>query len=438
LHSTEGIEVGSILLFVSENIAGATVTESRVVVSRVVGKQVFFNAPGLTAAFPDGTSVSTEDFTLTVRDGDDVVETHPNLTMENSNVTDYVESRINVGATRSRYIRVSEAPLVAGNNPPVRTALPIRLGSLPTTDGTEGANDTPGDYIGNEAVQTGFHAFDSVDEINIVAAPGITIREVILEGMTYCENRRDCCFVGDVPQLETVTEVLDFKNGTGQYAGSQALNSKYGALYWPWIRIFDPVTGRPMAMAPSGAVIGTYSATDVRRGVHKAPAGIDDGFLNTVIGIEKVVTKGENDLLNPQGINVIRALPDAGIVIWGARTTSSDPEWKYVNVRRLFLFLEESIQDGTQWIVFEPNDPALWKTIVRNVSAFLRMQWLDGKLVGDTPEEAFFVKCDKETNPQESIDLGRVVTEIGVAPSKPAEFVVFRIAQWAGGAEVSE
>jgi phage tail sheath protein FI len=191
-------------------------------------------------------------------------------------------------------------------------------------------------------------------------------------------------------------------------------------------------------MAPSGAVVGTFSATDTRRGVHKAPAGIDDGFLNTVIGIEKVVTKGEHDLLNPQGINVIRSLVGQGIVIWGARTTSSDPEWKYINVRRLFLFLEESIHKGTQWVVFEPNDQSLWKSIVRNVSAFLRIQWLEGKLVGSKPEEAFFVKCDKETNPQESIDLGRVITEIGVAPSKPAEFVVFRIAQWAGGVEVSE
>jgi phage tail sheath protein FI len=450
LHSTEGITEGSILLFVSENLGdpsaappvAPSVVESRAVVSRVVGKRVFFMAPGLTAGFPDGTSVTTEDFTLTVYDGDDVVETHSNLCMEDSNITDFAENRINLGATRSQYVRVQEAGsqalALAQNVPPARTDLPVRLGSFAATEGVDGGDDGEGDYLGDEAAQTGFHAFDSVDDINIVAAPGITFRSVILAGMTYCENRKDCFFVGDVPQIETVTGVLDFKNGTGSHAGSQALNSKYGALYWPWIRIFDPLTSRPMAMAPSGAVIGTFSATDVRRGVHKAPAGIDDGFLNTVIGIEKVVTKGEHDLLNPQGINVIRSLTDAGIVIWGARTTSSDPEWRYTNVRRLFIFLEESIQKGTQWVVFEPNDPALWKSIVRNVSAFLRIQWLEGKLVGNTPEEAFFVKCDKETNPQESIDLGRVITEIGVAPSKPAEFVIFRIAQWAGGAEVSE
>ena len=125
-------------------------------------------------------------------------------------------------------------------------------------------------------------------------------------------------------------------------------------------------------------------------------------------------------------------------MIWGARTVSSDPEWRYLNVRRLFLFLETSILQSTSWIVFEPNGRALWKSIVRNVSAFLKIQWLQGALVGATPEEAFYVKCDEETNPQESIDLGRVITEIGVAPSKPAEFVIFRISQFAGGSEVPE
>jgi hypothetical protein len=191
-------------------------------------------------------------------------------------------------------------------------------------------------------------------------------------------------------------------------------------------------------MPPAGAVVGTYAATDVRSGVHKAPAGLTDGFLNTAIGIEKVVTKGEHDVLNPQGVNVIRSFPGAGIVIWGARTVSADPEWRYVNVRRLFLFLEESIDEGTQSVVFEPNDLTLWRRIRRNISAFLRLQWIEGRLVGNKEEEAFFVKCDAETNPPESVDLGRVVTLIGVAPSKPAEFVIFRISQFRGGSSVQE
>jgi phage tail sheath protein FI len=151
-----------------------------------------------------------------------------------------------------------------------------------------------------------------------------------------------------------------------------------------------------------------------------------------------MTTQGEQDTLNPEGVNVIRKFPTAGIVIWGARTVSADPEWKYVNVRRLFIFLEESIFKGTQGVVFEPNDPVLWKRITRDVSAFLRIQWREGKLVGDKPEQAFFVKCDAETNPPESIDLGRVITLIGVAPSKPAEFVIFRISQSRTGAGATE
>ena len=439
LESTEGITVGSILLFTSSDFTLAPAQrEARVVVNRVTGNKVFFAAPGLTAAFPAGsgapgdpaTSVSTEDFTIAVYDGDDVVEVHSNLSMENTNLADYAPDRINLGASRSRYIRVTEAPVTTANTPPATMATPLRLGSLPGTEGLNGDPDVDGDYIGSSAVQTGFFAFDTVDDINILAAPGITLRPVILAGMTYCENRADVFYVAETPPgTETATAALDFKNATGALAGQQAFNSKYGAIYWPWIRILDPLTNRPLLMPPSGAVIGSYSATDVRRGVHKAPAGIEDGFLNTAIGIEKVVTKGEHDVLNPQGVNVIRSFPGLGIVIWGARTTSKDPEWRYINVRRLFLYLEESIDEGTQWVVFEPNDPVLWARIVRNVSAFLRVAWSEGKLVGNKEEEAFFVKCDEETNPPESVDLGRVITVIGVAPSKPAEFVIFRIMQ---------
>jgi phage tail sheath protein FI len=444
LQSTAGIGVGSILLFVAEDVGNiADFTFNRHVVTRVVGRRVFLSGP-FDANFPADpntvtTRVTTEDFTLTVYEGNDIVETHANLSMENTNTTDHVEGRINIGATRSRFIRVKEAPVVTNSLPPQSTAGPRRLGALPATEGLNGDVDEEGDYIGNEASQTGFHGFNSVDDINILAAPGITLRPVILAGMTYCENRADCFFVGEAPlAAQTVTEVLDFKNATGAHAGQQAFNSTYGALYWPWIRTLDPLTNRPMSMPPSGAVIGSYSATDVRRGVHKAPAGLDDGFLNTAIGIEKVVTKGEHDLLNPQGVNVIRSFPDLGILIWGARTVSINPEWRYINVRRLFLFLEESIDQGTQWVVFEPNDPVLWKRIVRNVSAFLRIQWLEGKLVGNKAEEAFFVKCDEETNPPESVALGRVITLVGVAPSKPAEFVIFRISQSPSGSRVAE
>jgi phage tail sheath protein FI len=305
------------------------------------------------------------------------------------------------------------------------------------------------DFLGTQELATGLFAFDTIDDINIVAIPDLVhhnidvnvAREATRQGFTYCENRKDCFFVADAPSGLSPQDVLAYKRGIameGKFEGGQAFNSTYGALYYPWILVADPLTGGRKLFPPSGAVVGSYAATDVKRGVHKAPAGITDGFLNAAVDIERIVTKGEHDTLNPEGINVIRKFPEAGIVIWGVRTVSADPEWRYVNVRRLFLFLEESIEEGTQWVVFEPNDPTLWRRIRRNISAFLRLQWIEGRLVGNKEEEAFFVKCDAETNPPESVDLGRVVTLVGVAPSKPAEFVIFRISQFGGGSRIEE
>jgi phage tail sheath protein FI len=230
---------------------------------------------------------------------------------------------------------------------------------------------------------------------------------------------------------------LDYKRGVGTIDGN-AFNSKFGAIYYPWISVTDPVTGKPMLCPPSGAVAGSYAEADGRVGVHKAPAGTEDGYLNSAIGVERVITKGEQDTLNPQGVNVIRKFADAGIVIWGARTVSSDPEWKYVNVRRLFNFIEQSILKGTQGLVFEPNDPSLWKRITRDVSAFLKVQWMEGKIIGNKPEQAFFVHCNEQTNTPETMDLGQVITLIGICPSKPAEFVIFRIKQTRFGGDVSD
>jgi phage tail sheath protein FI len=181
---------------------------------------------------------------------------------------------------------------------------------------------------------------------------------------------------------------------------------------------------------------GVWARNDETRGVHKAPA---NEVVRGAILVETHLTKAEQELLNPEGINCIRAFPGRGIRVWGARTLSSDPAWRYLNVRRLFNYLEESILGGTQWVVFEPNDDALWAKIRRTVSSFLVMEWRKGALFGLTPNEAFFVKCDRDNNTAESIDAGQVVCEIGVAPVKPAEFVIFRLSQFSGGAsEVSE
>jgi phage tail sheath protein FI len=184
---------------------------------------------------------------------------------------------------------------------------------------------------------------------------------------------------------------------------------------------------------PSGHVAGIWGRNDDTRGVHKAPA---NEVIRGALAPELQLTRAEQDLLNPVGINCIRAFPGRGIRVWGARTLSSDPAWRYLNVRRLFNYLEESILGGTQWAVFEPNDVALWAKLRRTISAFLVNEWRRGALFGLTPDEAFYVECDEETNLAETIDLGQVICEIGVAPVKPAEFVVFRLAQFSGGASL--
>lgn len=384
---------------------------------------------------------------------DEPVEIFEQLSMNEFDSTgvlpnpDHVERRIN---GISKYITVVDASILSTEiTPPAFTAAAKKLesGSDGLPPGTTAASNlVPIDLIGTEAAASGLHAFDGVDDINIVAIPDLVHpafdkkagRAAINDGMTYCANRKDCFYVADTVSGLTPQTALNYKQGTGTDFVGNAFTSKYGALYYPWIFVTDPLTGKAKLVPPSGAVVGAYAYSDSRVGVHKAPAGIDDGYLNSAVDIERAVTKGEQDTLNPQGVNVIRKFTETGIVIWGARTVSSDPEWKYVNVRRLFIFLEESILKGTQGVVFEPNDQSLWKRIIRDVGAFLRIQWSEGKLVGDKPEKAFFVKCDAETNPPESVDLGRVITIIGVAPSKPAEFVIFRIKQTRAGGDASE
>jgi len=212
------------------------------------------------------------------------------------------------------------------------------------------------------------------------------------------------------------------------------------AVYYPWIKVMDrvnPQSKQQVFCPPSGHIMGVYARVGVERGVHKAPA---NESLMGAVALEFDVTKPEQEILNPNGINCIRSFPGTGIRVWGARTlaTVGNPSWKYVNVRRLFNYLEKSMERGMQWVVFEPNDHDLWGRVRRNLSAFLFTEWKEGKLFGTVPEEAYYVKCDAETNPQEMIDLGRLYVEIGVNPVKPAEFVIIRIGQWSGGGEKTE
>ncbi|MBD2438764.1 phage tail sheath subtilisin-like domain-containing protein [Nostoc sp. FACHB-110] len=264
-------------------------------------------------------------------------------------------------------------------------------------------------------------ALEAIDEISIVVAPGnLALRDDIKD---HCEKLGDRIAILDSP------EVVDL-SGTGVVNTLKPFNSTYAALYFPWIQVFDPASNDNIYIPPSGHIAGVYARVDGQRGVYKAPA--NENILGA-LDLKYNLSKAKQDGLNPDGINVIRKL-NGNIRVWGARTLGGDAntEFKYVNIRRHFSYLRDSIDKGTQWTVFEPNTPELWAKIRRNISAFLVMEWRRGALFGTTPEEAFYVKCDAENNPPEVRDLGQVVTEIGLAVVKPAEFVIFRLSQWAG------
>ena len=264
--------------------------------------------------------------------------------------------------------------------------------------------------------KSGLCAFDEISDIAIVAAPGVYDAAAQDALLSHCENNRFRVAVLDSP--ETLTAGLDTLE--------MPRDSQLGAYYFPWVKMYDPDNDTDIIAPPSGGVAGLMGRVDGTRGVHKAPA---NEILRGCTGLKYNLTNVEQELLNPRGINCIRDFPGKGIRVWGARTISSDPEWRYLNVRRLFCMLEKAVQDGTDWVVFEPNTRDLWKKIVRNITSFLLGFYKSGAFFGDSPEEAFYVRCDDELNPPESIDAGNVVCEIGIAPAKPAEFVIFRFTQ---------
>jgi hypothetical protein len=274
-------------------------------------------------------------------------------------------------------------------------------------------------YMGEDkgpGQRTGLKAFEEIDEIAIVTAPGQDDPAIQDAVLSHCERMNRFAIL-DSPK--------DIKGGLDKVPKPR--DTQYGAFYFPWIQVYDPAKNDNVYIPPSGHMAGIYARTDTVRGVHKAPA---NEVVRGALGLRYQITKGEQDILNPKGINCIRYFKDRGIRVWGARTISSDPSWRYLNVRRLFIMVEESIKIGTQWVVFEPNDQNLWKRVTRDVTAFMLRIYKSGALFGATPEEAFYVKCDEETNPPEQVDAGQLVVEIGMAPVKPAEFVIFRISQW--------
>jgi hypothetical protein len=285
---------------------------------------------------------------------------------------------------------------------------------------------------GEPDLTAALQALEPIDEIAMVAAPGLTSATTYAALIAHCEVATQSRFaILDAPLTVETSSKLDLELLTASPPTPKVSllpgNSSYAALYFPWLQVFDPATSASKYVPPSGHMAGIYAQVDNNRGVHKAPA---NEVVFGVTGLKYAISKNQQDGLNPQGVNCIRSL-DGNIRVWGARTAGGDAnlDYKYVSARRLFIFLRESIDRGLSWAVFEPNDAALWAKITRNVSAFLNLVWRSGALFGASPEEAFFVKCDAETNPPAVRDLGQVVTEIGVALTSPAEFVVFKIGQ---------
>ncbi|MFD3649280.1 phage tail sheath family protein [Streptomyces cyaneofuscatus] len=377
-------------------------------------------------ADPEGENPPEDRFKLLVRQAGKVVETYDVSTRKN------VKGYLVTQARDSKLVQVTEQPGTAQSRPEKQT---VALAPAPAsgTPGSGVARLDASEYVGDAAARTGFGGLESIDEITMVAVPDLMsayqrgeidaegVKTVQLAVISHCEQMGDRVAVLDTPPGMNAQQVRNWRNEEAGY------DSRYATLYYPWVKVFDPAAGRNSLVPPSGHVAGVWARSDGERGVHKAPA---NEVIRGAVDLEIRLSKGEQDLLNPIGVNCVRAFPGRGIRIWGARTLSSDPAWRYLNVRRLFNYLEESILIGTQWVVFEPNDDRLWSSIRRNVTAFLTEEWRRGALFGRTAEEAFYVRCDRSNNPQESIDLGQVVCEIGVAPVKPAEFVVFRLAQF--------
>lgn len=300
---------------------------------------------------------------------------------------------------------------------------PVKL-----SGGKDGQHPTAEDYVGTdgspeETPQAGLGALQDIDEVSIVAGPGYTARGV--NNSQAIQNE----LISHCERLQYRIAVLDTKPGQGvgsvrNWRGQ--IDSSHAAMYYPWITIFDPVTQGEINVPPSGFVTGIYARNDIEHGVQKAPA---NEVVRSAVGLETRINKAQQDVLNPEGINCFRFFEGRGFRLWGARTATSDPEFKYVSTRRYLAYLERSIDEGTQIFVFDENGPDLWRNVRRTIGSFLQNEWRSGRLLGTTPEEAYFVRCDRSTMTQNDISNGRLICEVGVSLLKPAEFVIFRVGQ---------
>lgn len=318
------------------------------------------------------------------------------------------------------------------NDPSVAEAL--RSFKLALSKGNDGKRPVASAYEGEDALQSsdglasGLKAIELIEDVSIVAAPGHSYgyegsyasnaAAIMRLLISHAERMRYRIAVLDSGENQLISQVREMR---------AKVDSSHAALYYPWIKVMDPVTRTEIALPPSGFVAGIYARNDIENGVHKAPA---NEVVRGALGLTQTISKAQQDVLNPEGINCFRFFEGRGIRLWGARTISSDPEWKYVNLRRYFAYLERSIEKGTQWVVFMNNADGLWDKVKRTISDFLFNEWKNERLMGTKPEESYFVRCDRSTMTQNDLDNGRLICLVGVSPVRPAEFVIFRIGQW--------
>jgi phage tail sheath protein FI len=371
-------------------------------------------------------------FTVTIQGPDGAEETFANLTLDKKKGARNAVEVINKESKLVKLLEVaSEAPLAERR--PAAGTYSVPAPEAPAATGTAISTKS---FQGDLTARVGLEGLESVEEITMVVAPDLMsgylsgqmsredVKAVQLAIIAHCEKMKDRFAILDALPDLNAQQVNDWRMKDAGY------DSKFAALYYPWIWVANPLANgsgpSSIKIPPSGYVAGLYARVDAERGIHKAPA---NEILRGVLRLETQVSKGEQDILNPNGINCIRSFPGRGIRVWGARTLSSDGSWRYINVRRLFSWIEESIYEGTQWVVFEPNDMDLWERVKRTINSFLTNVWRSGALFGATPQEAFFVKCDAELNPASVRDAGQLIIEVGISPVKPAEFVVFRFSQ---------
>ncbi|ALG11452.1 phage tail sheath family protein [Kibdelosporangium phytohabitans] len=385
---------------------------------------------------------SSQEFTLKVVDNGQVREEFGGVHLGRGPKS--AEKTIN---ERSKLIRV-EVKSAQGLSVAERAPAPGRYAIQATAPVTNSVSPT--EFEGSEVSRTGYEGLAIAEDVTMVAIPDLITVATREDGtfdtegylaaqaklVDWCERSHTKMAILDSPPGLNAQQALEWRSALGK-------DSAFGAAYYPHLVVQNPLA-RPgatesekfLTVPPSGHVAGVWARTDAARGVWKAPAN------EVVRGIARLagdVTTGEQDLLNPQQVNCIRSFGANGIRIWGARTlAATDQSWRYINVRRLFNFIEETIRQGTQWVVFEPNDADLWARVKRTINAFLRNLWMQGALVGNTPDQAFYVLCDESNNPASSVDEGKLIVDVGLAPVKPAEFVIFRLSQWQGGAETSD